>query len=208
MATLASLTVDDTGFLRLPSGTTAQRIAGQVGMARFNTSTNQQEWFDGVGWVNLIPPGAVRFFARTTAPDGWLKCNGAAVSRTTYAVLFSAIGTTWGAGDGSTTFNVPELRGEFPRVWDDGRGVDSGRGLATFQDQDWKSFYQSNLPQGTNAYTHSPVYMEKSIFGTFSPGGNGIFSGHWAAPSSAQGVAWDTSPIRPRNRALLACIKY
>ena len=59
--------------------------------------------------------------ATTTAPSGYLKCNGA-VSRTTYADLFAIIGTTHGAGNGSTTFNVPDLRGEFVRGWDDSRG--------------------------------------------------------------------------------------
>ncbi len=59
----------------------------------------------------LIPSGTVTDFAGTSAPTGWLECGGAAVSRTTYAALFSAIGTTWGAGDGSTTFNLPNLNG-------------------------------------------------------------------------------------------------
>src|SRR5690606_21672791 len=52
----------------------------------------------------LTPPGAVQAFARSTPPTGWLRCNGAAVSRTTYNALFAAIGTTFGAGNGSTTF--------------------------------------------------------------------------------------------------------
>jgi microcystin-dependent protein len=58
--------------------------------------------------------GQVAFFAMSTAPTGWLKANGAAVSRTAYADLFAAIGTTWGVGDGSTTFNVPDLRDRMP----------------------------------------------------------------------------------------------
>ena len=66
-------------------------------------------------------------------PPFALKCNGAAVSRTTYAALFAVIGTTYGAGDGSTTFNLPEVRGEFIRGLDDGRGVDPGRGIGTAQ---------------------------------------------------------------------------
>lgn len=57
-----------------------------------------------------VPAGAVQDFAMATAPTGWLECNGAAVSRTTYADLFAAIGTTWGSGDGSTTFNLPPDR--------------------------------------------------------------------------------------------------
>ena len=55
--------------------------------------------------------GVVQMFAGEAPPNGWLLCDGAAVSRTEYAVLFDAIGTTWGAGDGSTTFNLPDLRG-------------------------------------------------------------------------------------------------
>lgn len=58
-----------------------------------------------------IPPGVILDFGGVTAPSGWLLCDGAAVSRTTYASLFSAIGTTFGAGDGSTTFNVPDFKG-------------------------------------------------------------------------------------------------
>ena len=61
------------------------------------------------------PAGAIMAFAGTTAPSGWLKCEGQAISRTTYATLYAAIGTAWGVGDGSTTFNVPDLRGMFVR---------------------------------------------------------------------------------------------
>lgn len=77
-------------------------------------------WHDG----NLSLVGQVAFFPVSSAPSGFLKANGAAVSRTTYAALFALIGTTFGAGDGSTTFNLPDLRGEFIRAYDDGRGVD------------------------------------------------------------------------------------
>jgi microcystin-dependent protein len=58
--------------------------------------------------------GTIHMFAGATAPDGTLLCDGSAVSRTTYADLFNVIGTKYGAGDGSTTFNVPDLRGKFP----------------------------------------------------------------------------------------------
>jgi len=63
----------------------------------------------------LNPPGIIMAYGGTTAPNtGWLICNGGAYSRTTYAALFAVIGTSYGAGDGSTTFNVPDLRGRFP----------------------------------------------------------------------------------------------
>lgn len=61
--------------------------------------------------ANLTPSGVVANTAATSAPTGWLLCAGQAVNRATYAALFSAIGTTYGSGDGSTTFNVPDARG-------------------------------------------------------------------------------------------------
>lgn len=62
----------------------------------------------------LTPTGAVIPFAGNAAPEGWLLANGAAVSRATYSALFSVIGTAFGAGDGSTTFNLPDMRGRVP----------------------------------------------------------------------------------------------
>ena len=77
---------------------------------------------DSVVWENvsgrpdlsaLIPPGTIIHYAGRTVPSGWLICNGANVSRRDYAALFAAIGTTYGAGDGSSTFNLPNLNGRF-----------------------------------------------------------------------------------------------
>lgn len=68
------------------------------------------------------PTGAVVSFAGSSAPTGWLICNGAAISRSTYAALFAILGTTFGAGDGSTTFSLPDLRGRVPV----GAGAGSG----------------------------------------------------------------------------------
>lgn len=75
------------------------------------------EYYDGSQWVPLTPAGVVESFAGDTSkiPDGWLLCDGSAVSRTTYARLFSTIGSNWGSGNGSTTFNLPDLRGRFLR---------------------------------------------------------------------------------------------
>jgi microcystin-dependent protein len=65
--------------------------------------------------VNInTPVGCIQIYAGSTAPTGWLICDGSAVSRTTYANLFAVIGTTYGSGDGSTTFNVPNLKGTVP----------------------------------------------------------------------------------------------
>lgn len=77
--------------------------------------------------------GQVVAAARSSTPTGWLLCDGTAVSRTTYSGLFAVIGTTFGTGNGTTTFNLPDLRGEFIRGLDNGRSVDTGRGLGTAQ---------------------------------------------------------------------------
>lgn len=75
----------------------------------------------------VAPPGVVLPYAGTTAPSGWLLCYGQAISRATYAALFSAIGTTYGGGDGSTTFNVPDLRGRVAGGKDDMGGAAASR---------------------------------------------------------------------------------
>lgn len=73
----------------------------------------------------VAPAGAMIDFAAAAPPAGWLLCDGSAVSRTTYATLFGAIGTTWGVGDGSTTFNLPDFRGRSTV------GAGTGAGLST-----------------------------------------------------------------------------
>ncbi|MAY72045.1 MAG: hypothetical protein CME82_11400 [Halomonas sp.] len=136
--------------------------------------------------------GSVAYFITTVAPDGWIKANGAAVSRAAYAKLFAKVGTFWGAGNGSTTFNLPDLRGEFIRSWDDGRGVDIGRSFGTFQADDFKS-HRHALPSDSNDDT-----------------GNG-----WVADSNGSGIKRSAftefnggNETRPRNVALVAYIKY
>jgi microcystin-dependent protein len=95
-----------------------------------------RDYNNPIAQQRLVPSGTVLPFAGTTAPIGFLLCSGQAVSRSTYSDLFAAIGTTYGAGDGSTTFNVPDLRGRVPAGKDDmgggaaGRLTSGGSGLA------------------------------------------------------------------------------
>lgn len=141
--------------------------------------------------IITVPSGCIASFARNTAPTGWLKANGAAVSRTTYSSLFSAIGTTFGAGDGSTTFNLPDLRGEFIRGWDDSRGVDSGRVFGSAQTDDFKS------------HTHS-----LGLRPNMSAGGGVSIDAGTAFGASGTTYATGGTETRPRNVAILMCIKY
>lgn len=106
--------------------------------------------------TEAAPPGVISYTAASSAPTGWLKANGAAVSRATYAALFAAIGTDYGPGDGSTTFNVPDLRGYHIRSLDDGRGVDSGRVRGSTQADQNKSHDHGGATGGQSAdHTHS-----------------------------------------------------
>jgi len=70
---------------------------------------------DLMSYLNICPTGTIFAFAGTTAPNGWLLCDGSAVNRTVYAQLYSVVGISSGSGDGSTTFNIPDLRGRFLR---------------------------------------------------------------------------------------------
>ena len=146
--------------------------------------------------------GQVSFFTMSTAPTGWLKCNGAAISRTTYAKLFAVTGTTYGVGDGSTTFNLPDLRGEFIRGWDDGRTIDNGRTFGSFQAEDFKS-HNHTLKQQTG--------LNHSLFYEGNSGTGSIYKVSYSG-SSQTGITdvnlQGGTETRPRNRALLACIKF
>lgn len=89
--------------------------------------TNQAGQVVSVSPVNAVPTGTVWDFAGTSAPPGWLFCTGSAVSRTTFAALFVVIATAYGAGDGSTTFNLPDARGRVIAGKDNMGGSDAAR---------------------------------------------------------------------------------
>ena len=148
--------------------------------------------------------GEVAFFARTTPPSGWLKANGAAVSRTTYAALFAAIGTTFGAGDGRTTFNLPDLRGEFVRGLDDGRNVDNGRRLGSAQGDAIRNITGEFGPVDGNTSAYTGAFRQSKGCGW----GATRNEGRALVTFDASRVVPTANENRPRNIALLACIKY
>ena len=162
--------------------------------------------------TDLTPAGTVIYTARSTAPTGYLKANGAAVSRTTYATLFSAIGTTYGGGDGSTTFNLPDLRGEFVRGLDDGRGVDTSRTLGSSQGD--ATALPNNAFTTSNPGNHNHSYRNTASDNIAGVGDNrgyisssGTGSSTGAAGSHTHTIGGGDIETRPRNVALLACIK-
>jgi microcystin-dependent protein len=106
--------------------------------------------------VIASPVGSVTMFGGATAPSGWLKCDGAAVSRTTYASLFAVLGTTYGAGNGSTTFNVPNLTNKVPRG-----GTPGSTGGA-----DSVTLGSTNLPQHLHDISHDHASFNTASGGT------------------------------------------
>ena len=105
--------------------------------------------------VAQTPVGAVVAMATPTVPAGYLECNGAAVDRSVYRTLFGLIGTFYGAGNGSTTFNLPDLRGAFIRGHDNGRTLDNGRGFGTYQGSATRSHQHSpGAGAGTSGATN------------------------------------------------------
>lgn len=150
--------------------------------------------FVGTQVASSTPAGAVLSFAMNTAPTGWLECDGAAIARTTYATLFAAIGTTFGEGDGSTTFNIPDLRGVFVRGWantkanvDADNMYDAGRNFGTEQADAFKS------------HTHT-------FRGVYGSSGSGVGSRESQVTTRTTDSTGDIE-TRPRNVALMYCIK-
>lgn len=134
-------------------------------------------------------PGEIVITSANAAPPGTLKANGSTVSRTAYAALFAKIGTTYGAGDGSTTFNIPDARAEFIRGLDDGRGIDAGRVLGSYQADSVRSvgiFGESGNPF-TQGGTAGNGYLRTGLGNVVIPAG---------------------TETRPRNIAFLLCIRY
>ena len=211
------LVLSGTGSLQLPTGTTAQRPTPATGDIRFNTTLTQFEGYNGSAWgeiANGVPVGSVFTFATTTPPSGYLECNGAAVSRSTYASLFSAISTTWGVGDGSSTFNLPDLRGQFVRGWDNSAGVDSGRSFASSQTDQNKQHTHSVTDPG---HVHTTTVDNSSLFPanggvTISFGGAGSYPATTFTMSSATtGISLANqggTEVRVKNYALMYVIKF
>lgn len=170
--------------------------------------------------VQYVPSGAVFWFTMPTAPTGYLYADGAAVSRSVYADLFAVISTNYGVGDGSTTFNLPDLRGEFIRGWNSqtvgGSRPDSGRSFASEQtDLIENHTHPASTTASDSGHAHG--------YGTFgAPAGSGVAGGAdyvfsssttntgFASISASTTISNNTgggSETRPVNIALLPCIK-
>jgi len=161
------------------------------------------------------PVAEVKMFAMSAVPYGWFICDGSAKSRTTYAALFAAIGTTYGSGDGSTTFNLPDARGYFARAWDDGAGRDPGRAIGTTQSSQNLSHNHSISDPG---HAHS-LTLESGGGNSYATGQPARFSNDTALGSTPTATTATHSPgisinnnggseARPINIAFAFAIKW
>jgi microcystin-dependent protein len=167
----------------------------------------------------FVPPGAVLPFAMNVVPSGWLAANGATVSRTLYPALFAAIGTLYGAGNGSTTFALPDLRGYFVR----GSGTNSdGTAAETFGTKQADAFKSHNHGGGGTTGTDYPDHAHGYTTNSYADGGRGpngtgtMYSPKGGSTGGANALHQHNFSIpleggtenRPKNIALLYCIKF
>ena len=184
---------------------------------------------------SLVPPGMIAPFAIATPPAGWLECNGQAVSRTDYADLFAVMGTLYGAGNGSTTFNLPDYRGYFLRGWDHGAGrdrdaasrTDRGDGtggdvVGSFQGHAFDSHNHSGSTNSAGSHSHNvsggyhtdSQHQEDTQGVIYSPGyvdsqwRNGLINTTGSHTHSLSIGNSGGSETRPSNINVMYCIKY
>lgn len=165
-----------------------------------------------------VPVGAIFWQSATTAPSGFLICDGSAVNRSLYTNLFAIIGTTFGVGDGSTTFKLPDLRASFIR----GSGSQYPYSATFGQKQYATSFYFSDGVYGFPKKTANVPAMfgsDNNQYGTSTPsfinswdtsGSQSVNEYGWFSTETNTGVktTLSTKTVRPFNLALTPIIKY
>jgi len=170
--------------------------------------------WDAIGSVldQLISPGMIQMCGKSTAPSGYLLCDGSAVSRTTYADLFAVIGETFGPGDGSTTFNLPDFRGIFPR----GAGTNDTLGSVGGSVGDYQDFAIENITGSFDIRDASDRDIVTDTFGVFGKSNgnqastvtiNSIQRDRDTVTFNASNVVNTDSETRPANLSINFIIK-
>lgn len=180
-------------------------VASYTNTAGWDTGWSISPITSEAGITNIATPvtnkqvmaGSMIIHAGAAIPLGYLKTNGAAISRTSYAQLFSVIGATYGAGNGTTTFNLPDTRGEFLRGWDDARGVDAGRARGSWQSDSFRS-HAHLMTDVAGPILGRDGEIDASVHATIND------RNYVARNTQATGGA----ETRPRNLAVQYLIKY
>ena len=156
--------------------------------------------------AGAVPTGSIVYYGKSTVPSGWLICNGAAVSRTTYATLFDVIGTTFGTGNGSSTFNVPNLIDRFPQG-NATPGTVKAAGLPNID-----GYVNNVCTLGTYATYQSGVFKSQKdttsfSFATGSTKNDSVRTFFFSAKSS-NAIYGNSSTVQPPALTLVPCIRY
>ena len=167
-----------------------------------------------IGGIASVLPGATFLWCAPVVPTGYLELAGQAISRTTYSALFALFGTTYGSGNGSTTFNLPDLRGEFVRGFDHGRGIDTGRTLGSFQNATSVFMGDPSVTAGRIANLYNTADdNQQTMMNALNGEATTIDATNLVVLSSAAEVqdavtaVQSTMSVRPRNIALMYIIK-
>ena len=190
------------GSIGSKSGITGELFAGRIS--------------GGVNFSEMI--GTITPIGMATVPVGWLLCDGTAVNRVTYVNLFTAIGTTWGVGDGSTTFNLPDLEGTFLRGTGshgasnmaDGNDF-AGPSLAAFENDAFQGHAHNidynNSNDITNFNANAKAFALDTPAYSNNDGGNNYIVNEGDVATS-QGTTRHNDETRPFNVGVKYCIKY
>ncbi len=205
----ADVKIEDLDFLAPRVADTASVPPTEAGLIVYDTSEAKFKGRHPDGTFTYLgnPAGTVLPFVGTTAPDGFLLCDGSQVSRTTYAALFSVIGTNFGSGDGLTTFHLPDLRGKFLRGADSGAGndLDASSRIACEVGGSTGDNVGSCQADELKSHKHTTRVRKYS-----SPGGSAIPIGGSGTPSPTAGEGTGFaggSETRPKNVAINYIIK-
>ena len=146
----------------------------------------------GSSSVDSVPIGTIFWFAASAAPTGYKECNGEVLSKVTYNDLWLVIGNTFSNPISANHFKIPDLRGEFVRGWDNGKGINASRVFGSNEDDMFESHAHQQTTQGTGGLNQSPQ------------GGGSLGN----TPSQTHSQYTGGTETRPRNVALLPCIKF
>jgi microcystin-dependent protein len=148
--------------------------------------------------------GTIISMGSEAIPDGYLECNGASLLRADYADLFDVIGTAWGAADG-THFNLPDLRGKFPRGWDHGIARDPDRASRSAQAAGGQTGDHVGTVQNHQFYAHTHSH-DGAYTGdcTTTGSSHNMLCHNWGTTSDPEGG----NETRPINAGVMYCIKY
>ena len=155
----------------------------------------------------LNPVGSIIIWPLETPPTGYLECDGSEKSRTTYAALFAVIGTAYGVGDGSTTFNLPNFKGQFLRGWDHAAGLDPDAGTRTDRGDGTTGDHVGT--KQTDAFKSHTHYLKGNTNGNTGTGGGATYP--TSGGSNLSGYVTDQeggNETRPTNVNVVFCIKY